>query len=120
MSTETLSVAGHSVSPHHYINGQRVASGLLFDLHSPIDQSLLGRISEGTAAHVDAAISAATAAFPAWSALSALQAGKAAWAALMTASTWSAVPSLMRPSRLWSMGQCKSNNTSDATRWPLM
>ncbi|SDO85322.1 5-carboxymethyl-2-hydroxymuconic-semialdehyde dehydrogenase [Rhodoferax sp. OV413] len=73
MSTETLSVAGHSVSPHHYINGQRVASELLFDLHSPIDQSLLGRISEGTAAHVDAAIAAATAAFPAWSALSAAE-----------------------------------------------
>ena len=73
MSTETLSVAGHSVSPHHYINGQRVASELLFDLHSPIDQSLLGRISEGTVAHVDAAISAAAAAFPAWSALSAAE-----------------------------------------------
>ena len=73
MSTEILTVAGHSVSPHHYINGQRVASDVLFDLHCPIDQSLLGRISEGTAAHVDAAVSAAAAAFPAWSALSAAQ-----------------------------------------------
>eukprot|EP01041_Mallomonas_annulata_P034889 gene34889-57743_t len=30
-----------------------------FDLHSPIDQALLGRISEGSPAHVDAAVSAA-------------------------------------------------------------
>lgn len=73
MSTETLTVAGHSVSPHHYINGQRVASDLLFDLRSPIDQSLLGQISEGTPAHVDAAIQAAQKAFPAWSALSAAE-----------------------------------------------
>ena len=73
MSTETLTVAGHSVSPHHYINGQRVASDVLFDLHCPIDQSLLGRISEGTPAHVDAAITAAAAAFPAWSALTAAE-----------------------------------------------
>ncbi len=73
MSTETLTVAGHSVSPHHYINGQRVASDTLFDLRSPIDQSLLGQISEGTPAHVDAAIQAAQQAFPAWAALTAAQ-----------------------------------------------
>ena len=62
MLTNTLTVAGHSVSPHHYINGQRVASDVVFDLHCPIDQSLLGQISEGTADHVDAAITAAQAA----------------------------------------------------------
>lgn len=73
MSQETLSIAGFDVSPHHYIGGQRVASGELFDLHCPIDQSLLGRISEGTPAHVDAAIVAAQAAYPAWSALTAAE-----------------------------------------------
>jgi 5-carboxymethyl-2-hydroxymuconic-semialdehyde dehydrogenase len=73
MSQETLSIAGVDVSPHHYIGGQRVASGELFDLHCPIDQSLLGRISEGTPAHVDAAIVAAQAAYPAWSALTAAE-----------------------------------------------
>ena len=73
MLTDTLTVAGHSVSPHHYINGQRVASDVVFDLHCPIDQSLLGQISEGTADHVDAAITAAQAAFPAWSALTAAE-----------------------------------------------
>ena len=73
MLTNTLTVAGHSVSPHHYINGQRVASDVVFDLHCPIDQSLLGQISEGTADHVDAAITAAQAAFPAWSALTAAE-----------------------------------------------
>jgi len=73
MSQETLSIAGFDVSPHHYIGGQRVASGELFDLHCPIDQSLLGRISEGTPAHVDAAILAAQAAYPAWSALTAAE-----------------------------------------------
>lgn len=73
MSQETLSIAGFDVSPHHYIGGQRVASGELFDLHCPIDQSLLGRISDGTPAHVDAAIVAAQAAYPAWSALTAAE-----------------------------------------------
>lgn len=73
MSQETLSIAGFDVSPHHYIGGQRVASGELFDLHCPIDQSLLGRISEGTPTHVDAAIVAAQTAYPAWSALTAAE-----------------------------------------------
>lgn len=68
-----LNVAGHAVSPHHYIHGQRVASDQQFDLHCPIDQRLLGQVSEGTPAHVDAAIQAANAAFPAWSALTADQ-----------------------------------------------
>ena len=73
MSTDTLNVAGIAVSPHHYIDGQRVASDMRFDLHSPIDQALLGRIGEGSPAHVDAAVSAAARAFPAWSALTAAE-----------------------------------------------
>ena len=73
MSSEVLNIATFQVSPHHYINGQRIASDVLFDLHSPIDQSLLGQISEGTAEHVDIAIQAAQKAFPDWSALTATE-----------------------------------------------
>ncbi len=69
----TLTVAGIEVSTAHYIHGQRVASPQRFALHSPIDQRLLGQISEGRPEHVQAAIAAAQAAFPAWSALSAAE-----------------------------------------------
>ncbi|WP_418316128.1 aldehyde dehydrogenase family protein [Piscinibacter sakaiensis] len=68
-----LDVSGIAVSPDHYINGARVASNETFELFRPIDQSSLGQISEGTAEHVEAAISAAERAFPAWSALSAAE-----------------------------------------------
>ena len=68
-----IDIAGTTVSPDHYINGARVASTETFELRSPIDQALLGRISEGRPEHVEAAIQAAEAAFPAWSALSAAQ-----------------------------------------------
>jgi 5-carboxymethyl-2-hydroxymuconic-semialdehyde dehydrogenase len=69
--TERLDVAGVSVSPHHYINGERVASRETFEVFSPIDQQVLGRVSEGLPEHVDAAVDAAQKAFPAWSAMSA-------------------------------------------------
>lgn len=68
-----MNVAGVAVSPDHYIDGQRVASAQRFDLHCPIDQSLLGSMCEAGAAEVDAAIQAALRAFPAWSALTAAQ-----------------------------------------------
>ncbi|RKR31379.1 MULTISPECIES: aldehyde dehydrogenase family protein [Paraburkholderia] len=71
MTTHTLEICGVDVSPHHYIGGRRIASSESFDLHSPIDQRLLGRISEGSPEHVDAAIQAAHQAFPAWAALGA-------------------------------------------------
>jgi acyl-CoA reductase-like NAD-dependent aldehyde dehydrogenase len=73
MTSPMLHVAGVPVSPDHYIDGRRVASPETFELHSPIDQQLLGRISEGLDEHVEAAITAAARAFPAWSALSAAQ-----------------------------------------------
>lgn len=69
MSSSRIEVGGVSVSPHHYINGLRVASDKTFELFSPIDQSLLGHISEGLEEHVEAAIQAAAAAFPEWAAL---------------------------------------------------
>jgi 5-carboxymethyl-2-hydroxymuconic-semialdehyde dehydrogenase len=45
----------------------------MFDVFCPIDQRLLGRVAEGRAEHVEAAIAAAQAAFPAWSALTAAE-----------------------------------------------
>jgi acyl-CoA reductase-like NAD-dependent aldehyde dehydrogenase len=71
MIADLLDIAGVAVSPNHYINGERQASPETFDLFSPIDQRLLGRISEGTQNQVDAAVAAARRAFPAWAALSA-------------------------------------------------
>src|SRR5690554_6254283 len=69
MPTSRIEVAGVSVSPQHYINGQRVASNETFELYSPIDQAFLGNISEGLDEHVEAAVQSAAAAFPAWAAL---------------------------------------------------
>jgi 5-carboxymethyl-2-hydroxymuconic-semialdehyde dehydrogenase len=73
MASPLLDVSGVTVSPDHYIAGERVASPQTMDLFSPIDQRPLGRIAEGTAEHVEAAIVAAQRAFPAWSALSAAE-----------------------------------------------
>ena len=69
----SIDVAGVAVSPDHYIDGRRVASPEVFELSCPIDQKLLGRISEGTSEHVEAAIAAAQKAFPAWSRMSAAE-----------------------------------------------
>ena len=68
-----VEVAGIAVSPDHYIGGRRVSSSEQFELFSPIDQRLLGRVAEGGPEHVDAAIEAAHRAFPAWSAMSAAE-----------------------------------------------
>ncbi|MCP5262478.1 MAG: aldehyde dehydrogenase family protein [Burkholderiaceae bacterium] len=73
MTSALLDIAGIAVSPDHYIDGHRVASGETFELHSPIDQQLLGRIGEGQPEHVEAAIKAAQKAFPAWSGMTAAQ-----------------------------------------------
>jgi 5-carboxymethyl-2-hydroxymuconic-semialdehyde dehydrogenase len=73
MASPHLSVAGIEVSPDHYIDGQRVPSAQRFDVFSPIDQRLLGRVAEGLPEHVEHAISAAQRAFPAWSALTAAE-----------------------------------------------
>jgi len=73
MTAKLLDVAGIAVSPDHFINGRRVASAETFELRSPIDQQLLGQISEGQAEHIEAAIVAAGKAFAAWSALSAVE-----------------------------------------------
>lgn len=56
------------ISTDHYINGERVASAQTFEDISPIDQTVLGHISAGGAAEVEAAVSAARQAFPGWAA----------------------------------------------------
>lgn len=71
MTSSPLNIAGHPVSPDHFINGARVGSAQCFEVFSPIDQQLLGRVAEGGAADCEAAVQAAQAAFPAWSALGA-------------------------------------------------
>ncbi len=55
----------------HFIGGAFVApqDGGQFDVFNPADGSLLGRVALGGAADADAAVAAARAAFPAWSAL---------------------------------------------------
>ena len=73
MATTPLTVGGVSVSPDHYVNGERIPSPEVFELFSPIDQRSLGWIAEGLEEHVEAAIAAAERAFPAWSALSAAE-----------------------------------------------
>lgn len=69
----TIEIAGFTVDTRHFIDGQRVASAQTYANHSPIDGSPLGEISRGTPAEVDAAVAAAKAAFPAWSALPAAE-----------------------------------------------
>ena len=52
----------------HWIGGKRLSSPRTFTDISPIDESPIGEIARGGAAEVDAAVQAASAAFPVWSA----------------------------------------------------
>ncbi len=67
----TIIVEDVPVDTRHWIDGQRraSASGQTFTDVSPIDESVLGEISAGGRAEVDAAVDAARRAFPAWAAL---------------------------------------------------
>ncbi len=62
-------VAGVEISTEHYIGGRRVASQKTFRDESPIDGARLADISAGGPVEVEAAVAAATDAFPAWAAL---------------------------------------------------
>lgn len=69
--TTRFDVAGVPVSGDHFIGGKRVASSDTFETRSPMDwKQVLGNVSRGDAAAADAAVTAATEAFPAWAALS--------------------------------------------------
>ncbi|MFE9097329.1 aldehyde dehydrogenase [Streptomyces sp. NPDC007264] len=68
MTDHTLTVAGVAVDTRHWIGGERVASPETFTDVSPIDQSVLGEVSRGTAIEAAAAVAAAKAAFPGWAA----------------------------------------------------
>jgi betaine-aldehyde dehydrogenase/5-carboxymethyl-2-hydroxymuconic-semialdehyde dehydrogenase len=66
---EKIDVAGVSVSPHHFIGGERVASAATFTDLSPIDAKPCAEISRAGAGEVERAVRAAQGAFPAWAAL---------------------------------------------------
>ncbi|MDP1523816.1 MAG: aldehyde dehydrogenase family protein, partial [Methylotenera sp.] len=59
----------------HYINGQHVAgtSGRLSDIYNPATGEVQAQLCNATVQETEAAISAAQAAFPAWSAMPALR-----------------------------------------------
>jgi 5-carboxymethyl-2-hydroxymuconic-semialdehyde dehydrogenase len=60
-------VAGVEVDTRHWIGGRRVASAHTFDDVSPIDGTVVARISRGGGEEVEAAVDAARAAFRTWS-----------------------------------------------------
>ncbi len=70
MSAEFAEVAGVQVSTGHWIGGERVFSSDTFEDLSPIDGRVLANISAGGEAEAQAALEAATEAFPAWADLS--------------------------------------------------
>jgi 5-carboxymethyl-2-hydroxymuconic-semialdehyde dehydrogenase len=64
-----IEVAGTQVDTRHYIDGKRVSSQETYTNVSPIDGSIIGKISRGTSLEADMAVAAASKAFPAWAAL---------------------------------------------------
>jgi acyl-CoA reductase-like NAD-dependent aldehyde dehydrogenase len=59
------------ISGDHYIDGDRRESIESFELFSPIDQRVLGRVAQASPRQADEAVAAAARAFPAWAALGA-------------------------------------------------
>jgi betaine-aldehyde dehydrogenase/5-carboxymethyl-2-hydroxymuconic-semialdehyde dehydrogenase len=73
---ERVDIAGVSVSPDHFIGGKRVSSSTSFETRCPFDWSVkLADVSRGDAQTADLAVTAATEAFPVWSAMSAAERG---------------------------------------------
>lgn len=70
--SEFIEIDGHSISTHHYIGGSRIESAASFEVFSPIDRRVLGRVAEASPEQVGDAIGAACAAFPAWADLGAV------------------------------------------------
>lgn len=70
MATQRFDVGGVAVSGDHFIGGKRVSSNDTFESRSPLDWNLvLGNVARGDEKTADAAVTAATEAFPAWAAL---------------------------------------------------
>lgn len=68
---ETLAWLGkHERVFGHYIDGAWTEPGELFDVINPATNKTIARVTNGTAAEVDAAVGAARRALPAWKALS--------------------------------------------------
>jgi 5-carboxymethyl-2-hydroxymuconic-semialdehyde dehydrogenase len=59
-------VAGVDVDTRHWIGGRRVAGSDTFEDVSPLDGTVIARVSRGGEPEVDAAVAAAQAAFPGW------------------------------------------------------
>ncbi len=68
-SANLVTIEGVEVPTDHWIDGRWVSSNERFEDHSPIDGSHLADVAAAGSADVDAAVSAARAAFPAWAAL---------------------------------------------------
>lgn len=68
-ATDSCLVEGVQVDTRHWIGGRRVASAATFDDISPIDETVIARVHAGGADEVNAAVSAAQSAFPAWAGL---------------------------------------------------
>ncbi|MEM7195256.1 MAG: aldehyde dehydrogenase family protein [Pseudomonadota bacterium] len=67
-STHRIDIQGVSLSPHHFIGGERVASERSFEVRSPMDWTLkLADVSRGDASTAAAAVSSAVDGFKAWS-----------------------------------------------------
>ncbi len=64
-----VQVEGIAVDTRHWIGGRRVPSADTFADVSPIDESVIAHVAAGGTDEVDAAVSAAREAFPAWAAL---------------------------------------------------
>jgi acyl-CoA reductase-like NAD-dependent aldehyde dehydrogenase len=64
-----VQIAGVRVATDHYIDGRRVGSARRFADISPIDETTIAEVAAGGPEEVDAAVAAATRAFPAWAAL---------------------------------------------------
>jgi aldehyde dehydrogenase (NAD+) len=69
-------LAAHANSFGHFIAGQWTTPGKTFASENPASGETLAQITDGSEADVDAAVKAARAAFPGWSALSGYQRGK--------------------------------------------
>lgn len=73
---DRIDVDGVSVSPDHFIGGERISSPHTFETRCPFDwDRKLADVSRGDAAIAARAVDAATLAFPAWAALSPCERG---------------------------------------------